>query len=180
MSILLKSIEEFSVDMIQNKNIESCGYENKTKIILDNNLNIYDILWLYLSFLIKNPSAKLYPRTPLGKILLFIFYIIGSFFLCIIYYTLNNIMQLNRSSQAYSKFQKLFQPENKENKASDDILAIILLKKYNNLYGVKEMKETFVNQDNINKKRKTIFDYEIDKLRQKNALILRSKKIFFV
>ena len=89
-------------------------------------------------------------------------------------------MQLNRSSQAYSKFQKLFQPENKENKASDDILAIILLKKYNNLYGVKEMKETFVNQDNINKKRKTIFDYEIDKLRQKNALILRSKKIFFV
>ena len=85
-------------------------------------------------------------------------------------------MQLNRSSQAYSKFQT----ENKENKASDDILAIILLKKYNNLYGVKEMKETFVNQDNINKKRKTIFDYEIDKLRQKNALILRSKKIFFV
>ena len=167
--------------MIQYKNLESYTYNNKTKIILDNNLNIYNTLWVYSSFLLRNPSGELCPRTPLGKILLFIFYIIGSLFLCTIYYRLNNLMQLNRSSiQAYSKLQKLFQPENKENKASDVILAVILLKKYNNLFAVKEMKETFVNQEHINKKRRTIFDIEIERLRQKKALILRSKKIFFV
>ena len=180
-TILLKSVEEFSVDMIQYKNLESYTYNNKTKIILDNNLNIYNTLWVYSSFLLRNPSGELCPRTPLGKILLFIFYIIGSLFLCTIYYRLNNLMQLNRSSiQAYSKLQKLFQPENKENKASDVILAVILLKKYNNLFAVKEMKETFVNQEHINKKRRTIFDIEIERLRQKKALIFRSKKIFFV
>ena len=180
-TIVLKSVEEFSVDMILYKNLESYAYDNKTKIILDNNLNIYDTLWVYSSFLIRNPFGELYPRTPLGKILLFIFYILGSLFLCLIYYRLNNLMQLNRSSiQAYSKLQKLFQPDNKENKASDVILAVILLKKYNNLFSVKEMKETFMNQEQMNKKRKTIFDLEIFRLRQKKALIFRSKKIFFV
>ena len=178
-SILLKSVERFSVDISLYKSIESNEVDNKK--ILDQNLNLYDTLWLYLSILIKNPLGYLYPKTPFGKILLFIFYLFGSLFLCMIYYRLNDLMKLDRTSyQAYSKLKKLFQPENKKNKASDVILAVILLKKYYNIYNIEEIKKNIVNQESNAKKRKTILDSEIDKLREKNALVLKLKKIFFL
>ena len=178
-SILLKSVERFSVDTSLYKSIESNEVNNKE--ILDQNLNLYDTLWLYLSILIKNPLCDLYPKTPFGKILLFIFYLFGSLFLCMIYYRLNDLMKLDRTSyQAYSKLKKLFQPENKENKASDVILAVILLKKYYSIYNIEEIKKNIVNQESNPKKRRTILDSEIDKLREKNVLVLKIKKLFFL
>ena len=180
-SILLENVEEFSVDMLQYKSIESYNYKDKAKIINGYKLTIYDTLWIYLSFLIRNPLGELLPKTPFGKLLLLIFYILGSLFLCMIYFRLNDLIQLNRTSiQAYSKLQKLFEPDNKENKASDVMHSVFLLRKYYTLYNIEEMKQTIVNQDDINKKRRNMIDFEIIKLRQKNIFVLRAKKIHFL
>ena len=180
-SILLENVEEFSVDMLQYKSIESYNYKDKAKIIMGNKLTIYDTLWIYLSFLLRNPFGELLPKTPFGKLLLLTFYILGSLFLCTIYFKLNDLIQLDRASiQAYSKLQKLFEPVNKENKASDVMHAVFLLRKYYTLYNIEEMKQTMVNKDDINKKRRTILDFEIIRLRQKNIFVLRAKKLQFL
>ena len=98
-----------------------------------------------------------------------------------IYFRLNDLIQLNRTSiQAYSKLQKLFEPDNKENKASDVMHSVFLLRKYYTLYNIEEMKQTMVNKDDINKKRRTILDFEIIRLRQKNIFVLRANKLQFL
>ena len=91
-SILLKSVEFFSVDL-------SLSQNKKNSInLMENNLNIYDTLWIYLSFLLRNPTDDKKPKTPIGKYFLFIIYIFSSLFLCMIYYRLNYLIKLNRTS----------------------------------------------------------------------------------
>ena len=181
-TILLQSIEIFSVDVSQYKTIE---LNNLTKnYLMNHDLTFYDTLWMYISLLVRNPNGDYYPKTPFGKILLIIVYIIGALFLCIIYFRLNKLILLDRNSyQAYNKLEKLFQPENKENKASDVIRAVLLLKKYHSLHNVDEMEEKYLkgnlNDENIGK-RKTVVEYEIEKLREKNFLIFKQKKMLFL
>ena len=180
-SILLQSVEEFSVDIDLYKSID-INYLNSlnNKFITNHDLNIYDTIWIYLSFLLRNPLGDLYPKTPFGKMLLFIIYVIGSIFLCIIYLRLNRLMQLDRTSfRAFTKLAKLFKKENNENKASDVIRAVLLLKKYYSLFNVDKIEEEIMNA-NTNKKRKTLIDNHIDKIREKYILILKQKKVILL
>ena len=179
-SILLRSIEFFSYDITL---LETSDVDNKF-IINHHEFNIYETLWIFLSFLMRNPIGLLNPVTPFGKILLFIIFIIGTLFLVMIYFRLSHLMELDRASfQAYSKLEKLFLPENKENKASEVIFSFILLKKYYSKYNTAEMERiiSYEEKNNINnKRRKSIFEFEIYKLREKNILQLKQKKIFFL
>ena len=178
-SILLKSVELFSVDLSVDQNITN-GY---------NLIELYDIIWMYLSFLVKNPSDNKPPKTLFGKILILIAYIIGSLFLCMIYYRLNYLIQLDRTSlEAYTKLEKLFKPENKENKASEVILSFILLKKYYSLYYIEEFKKNSSNNNSINnnnksfikRKRRSVFNLEISKLNEENFMIIKQKRSYFL
>ena len=180
-SILLQSVEEFSVDINLYKAIDLKSLNNlNNKFITNHDLNIYDTIWIYLSFLLRNPLGDLYPKTPFGKMLLFIIYIIGSIFLCIIYLRLNRLMQLDRSSyRAFTKLIKLFKKENNENKASDVIRSVFLLKKYYSIYNVDKIEEEIMNAV-TNNKRKTFIDEHIDKLREKNILLLKQKKVILL
>jgi hypothetical protein len=180
-SILLQNAEEFSVDISLYKAIDVNSLNSlNNKFITNHDLNIYDTIWIYLSFLLRNPLGDLYPKTPFGKMLLFIVYIIGLLFLCIIYYRLSGIMQLNRSSfQAFTKLSRLFKDENKENKASDVIRSVLLLKKYYSLFNVDKIEEDIMNTF-TNKKRKTLIDDHINKLRAKNILLLKQKKVILI
>ena len=180
-SILLRSVEFFSYDitLLEEQDI------NKIFLLNHHEFNIYETLWIFLSFLMRNPVGLLNPVTPFGKILLFIIFIIGTLFLLMIYFRLNQLMQLDRTSfQAYSKLEKLFHPENKENKASEVIFSFILLKKYYSKYNTEEIEKRFANEEkknNLNnKRRKSIFDFQINKLKEKNILQLKQKKIFFL
>ena len=180
-SILLQSVEEFSVDINLYKTIDVGSLNSlNNKFITNHDLNIYDTIWIYISFLLRNPLGDLYPITPFGKMLLFIVYIIGSLFLCIIYHRQNIKMELNRSSfQAFTKLSKLFKDENKENKASDVIRSVLLLKKYYSLFNVDKIEEEIMNAF-TNKKRKTLIDALICKLREKNILLLKQKKVILL
>ena len=93
-------------------------------------------------------------------------------------------MELDRPSfQAYTQLEKLFLPENKENKASEVIFSFILLKKYYSKYNTVEMEKIISNKEknniNNNKRRKSILEFQINKLREKNILQLRQKKNTF-
>ena len=181
-SILLRSIELFSNDLSLLERLYSDTINSN--FLIHYEINIYETLWIYLSLLMKNPGWYVNPRTPFGQLLLFIVYIMGTLFLYIIYFRLNYLMQLDRTSfQAYSKLTKLFLPENKENKASEVILSFILLKKYYTKYDTSEMEKRVAENDKenyINKRRKSIFYSEINKMREKNILILKQKKIHFL
>ena len=180
-SIILQSVEEFSVDIDLYKAIDLNNLNSlNDKFITNHDLNIYDTLWIYLSFLLRNPLGDLYPKTPFGKMILFMIYIIGSIFLCIIYLRLNKLMQLDRPSfQAFTKLTKLFKIENNENKASDVIRAVFLLKKYYSLFNVDKIEEEIMNT-NTKKKRKTLIDNHIYKIREKYILILKQKKVILL
>ena len=92
----------------------------------------------------------------------------------------NKLIQLDRSSfQAFTKLTKLFKIENNENKASDVIRAVFLLKKYYSLFNVDKFEEEVMNT-NTHKKRKTFIDNHIDRIREKNILILKQKKIILL
>ena len=181
-SILLQSVEEFSVDIDLYKSIDLNTLNSlNNKFIANHDLNIYDTIWIYISFLLRNPLGDLYPKTPFGKMLLFIIYIIGSLFLCLIYYRLNRLMQLDNSRfQAFTKLTKLFKDENKENKASDVIRSVFLLKKYYSLFNVDKIEEDIMNTFTEKKRRKTLIDEHIYKLRAKNILLLKQKKVILI
>jgi len=75
MSILLQSVEEFSVDLNLYKAIDLNSLNSlNNKFIANHDLNIFDTLWINLSFLSRNPLGDLYPKTPFGKMLVFIIY----------------------------------------------------------------------------------------------------------
>ena len=183
-TILLRSIEKFSVDLSlsQAKDSNILYYKN----LLHNNFNIYDTLWIYLTFITRNILGDIKPKTPFGKVLIFIIYLFGCLFLCIIYFTVNCLIQLDRTSfEAYSKLKKLFLPENKENKASEVIVSLLILKKYYSLYKINKkeiIKTNIYNDNNDNKRGKSILDLNINKLKEENDddMIFKQKKILFL
>ena len=180
-AILLRNIEIFSNDLTLLKTIDLD--KANSNFLMYHDINIYETLWIYLSFLMKNPGWDENPRTPLGKILLLIIFIIGTLFLYIIYFRIINLMELDRTGfQAYSKLTKLFLPENKENKASEVILSFILLKKYYSRYNTEEIEKKLEENNKENdfkKRRRSVICLEINKMREKNILALRQKKIYF-
>ena len=181
-TILLRSIEKFSVDLslLETKDPKILNYNH----LINTNFNAYDTIWLYLTFITRNILGDIRPRTPIGKLLLFIIYIFGSLFVCIMYFRFNYLIQFDRTDfQAYSKLQKLFLPENKENKASEVILSFILLKKYYSLHKIdeKELETNNIhNENDNNKRRRSFLNLKIDQLKEENILKYKQKKIFFL
>ena len=110
---------------------EAFFYNNKNENY--NNLNEHRLTYnlvrlVYIS--LKQFPKVLTPITPLGKIFLYILGIFGSAFVCFLLRYLNGLFDFNPQEQkAYSKLQKLFNPENKIYKAANLIKLIILKKK---------------------------------------------------
>ena len=85
---------------------------------------------------------------------------------------LTNLIQLDKSSfRAFTILTKLFKNENNENKASDVIRSVFLLKKYYSIFNVDKTEEEIINAF-TNKK-----NDQIDKIREKNILLLKHKKV---
>lgn len=180
-TILLHSVEKFSFDISLQGTTElnyTINNYNVTYHNLDTSLYL-DTLWLYLSVLPHTAIGELIPKTPLGKILILIFHIIGFLFLCIIYLRINKLVQFSPNGiKAFAKLEKLFKPENKENKAADLIRSLFLIKKYYSIYNVDINK---VKENYMDIKRKTFKNIdEIEKIMQKNILKMKNKKIIFL
>ena len=153
--ILIYAIEFFSLDI---KN----GYWNNKG---DNNLkNLYNTIYLYLFFIIKNEFGDIRPKSEIG---LFIVIIIGTFGSLAISYFVYFMLQLIKFSvdeeRAYSKLSKIFNPLNKEHKSANLIKNFILARK------------VFKNYKNIEK------DYLTNKLKIKKTKIYKKsyKKLIF-
>ena len=153
--ILIYAIEFFSLDI---KN----GYWNNKG---DNNLkNLYNTIYLYLFFIIKNEFGDIRPKSELG---LFIVIIIGTCGSLAISYFVYFMLQLIKFSvdeeRAYSKLYKILNPLNKEHKSANLIKYFILAKK------------AFKDNKNIEK------DYLTNKLKVKKTKIYKKsyKKLIF-
>jgi len=180
-TILLYSVEKFSFDISIQRTTELNYAINNSNVTYHNlGTSLYlDTLWLYLSVLPHTAFGELIPKTPLGKILILIFHIIGFLFLCIIYLRINKLVQFNPNGiKAFSKLEKLFKPENKENKAADLIRSLFLIKKYYSVYNVDVNK---VKENYMDIKRKTYKNIDgIEKIMQKNILKMKNKKLIFI
>ena len=114
-------IEYFSI----NKNTGT--YNNKG----DNNFkNFSNVLYLYVFIVKKTAFGDMLPRTLLGKFFIIVFQVIGSFLLAFLFFRLNSIIEFTiEGKRAFSKLEKLFNPENKEYKAASVICKFLKLKK---------------------------------------------------
>jgi len=119
--VLIFCIEFFSLDIIN-------GFWNNKG---DNNLrNIYNCIYLFAFYIVKNNSGDIKVISPLG---LFIMIFGGTSSLFIFSYFLfyiNNLIELTTEEQkAISRIDKILNPLNKEHKSANLIKVIFLIKK---------------------------------------------------
>ena len=127
-SYILHGVEYLSIDTIKG------NYSEKGE---NNFKNTYNCIYLYLFIILRVAFGDQVTRTILGKIILVFGGLIGSMIEGFLIYNLLQIVELNKDEhKAYSKLHKLFNPENKENKAANFIKTVLLIKKH-----VKENKE---------------------------------------
>ena len=128
-TFLIHGTEKFSVDLNDN----SDTYNNLKGINSNEPRRLgyfSDNLWINASTLVSVIFSDYYLLSPVTKALMFLIKITGTLFICIIYYRLNLLVLLDtKDNKAYRKLEKLFKPENKENKACDVIRALLLVKK---------------------------------------------------
>ena len=145
--ILILSIEYFLYD--NNKGFQIDKSDNKLK-------NFYNVLDVYLFYILKNISDKNKPSSTLG---LLIMLILGNFSLIIILYLVYYLKELiefkPEEQKAYTKLIKLFNPVNKEHKATNLIKVFILMKKLSkdfknieNEYTLKKINKNLQFQNN--------------------------------
>ena len=147
-SFLLHGIEALASDVILG--IDDYTNENGLSYYFD---NLVTISWLIL----KNFSCTLIPMTNFGKFILFIFGVFGSGFICIFMKHLNSIYNMNEhEKKAYSKLEKLFDPENKMHKAANLIKLTLVKKRLLILFETKKLNE----KDMSNEKKYVNFIYE--------------------
>ena len=117
-SFFLQSVEAFAYNV---KKAEF-NYINENGLTY----SLVKIIWLTL----KRFPGQLTPMTPLGKIVLYIIGLFGLIFICFFVKYIIGLMDFKPQEQkAYSKLQKLFNPENKIHKAANLIKLTIIKKK---------------------------------------------------
>ena len=119
--ILLYCIEYFSI------NIYNGSFNNKG----ENNLkNFYNVIYLYLFFIIKSIHGNIKTETDLGSLILLIGGSLGLLISSYFIYYINQLVVFKPDEQrAYSKLVKLLNPLNNEHKAANLIKVFMILKK---------------------------------------------------
>ena len=139
-AFFLHGIESFASDIVFG--IDDYTNENGLTYYMD---NLVAISWLIL----KKYTCSLIPMTILGKIVLYILGFIGSGFIFFLMNHLNNMLHLNvHEKKAYSKLEKLFDPENKMHKAADLIRITLVKKRLLIIFETKKLKEKDMNNEN--------------------------------
>ena len=150
-SFFLQGIETFAY----NKKTQEFNYSSENGLTY----SLVKIIWISL----KQFPGHLTPMIPYGKIILYFLGIIGIEFVCFLVLYLNELLDLKPQEQkAYSKLQKLFNPENKIHKAAN--LIKLTLQKKKLLVDFEKKKLT--DNDILNEKKYVNF------LREKNRFYL--------
>ena len=120
-SILIYCVEYFSID-INTRQINNKGVNNLK--------DFYNEITLYCFFILKNVHGNIKTNTILGSIILLIGGTIGLLISSYFIYYINILIEFKpEEKRAYGKLLKLFDPLNKEHKASNLIKAFLLMKK---------------------------------------------------
>ena len=189
-SSMIYYIEYFSINNVLE------NFDNKNETIITNFLNA---LYLVSFSTKKTVFGDIQIKTILGKIICIFGEFIGSFLFFFFFYYINLITKFKPEEQrAFSKLQKLFDPNNQEYKASNLIGSFLKLKRIyiekkavtqrylQKLYPKNEyeklMENKFfmelANEDYININRLIMFN-KMKKKREVNEKIIESKKSSF-
>ena len=117
--ILILCIEYFSID------IKKGVWNNKG----NNNLKkIYNIIYIYLFYVVKMPFGDIKPMTILGSLIMIFVGFSGLLITCFFAFYFNKLIKFNpEEKRAYTKLQKILSPLNNEHKASNLIRFVILM-----------------------------------------------------
>jgi hypothetical protein len=118
---MIWSVEFFTID--KNDDYPNISIDNKKE-------KLFDILYSYFLFTIRNIQNDHDINSILGRILYFIGGIIGMLISSYFIYYVHNKMEFTlEEGESYSKLAKLSNPLNKEHKASNVIQFFLILKK---------------------------------------------------
>ena len=117
--------------------------------------NLMNNVWMILTTINKIGYGDEYPRTNLGRLFIFIIYLIGIFCLSLTIASMTSSLDFTSDERrAYLKLKKIFNPENGEHKAANVIKTILLMNK------------------NIKNRNNVLMD-KIDNLKEKIILYLK-------
>jgi hypothetical protein len=120
-SIILFCVEFFSLD------ISDDFWNNSNENQKENFLNILNT---FLFFITRNIHEEHCIKSLFGKLILYFGGLTGMLFTSYFLFYMNGLIELNPEEEiAFSKLKKLFNPINKEHKASNLIKSIFLIKK---------------------------------------------------
>ena len=155
--IFIFCIEYFSLD--NKKGVWNSKGNNNLK-------NIYNTIYLYIFYAIKNAYGDIQPISILGQIIMIVIGTVGllviSYFF---YYILELIKFTPEEGKAYFKLTKILNPINKEHKAANFIKYFLILKKDLKDYKNSENEYRDKKQNKIKKllkkpRKHSLFDYE--------------------
>ena len=135
------------------RNSENLGFDIKKGIVGNKGLNdlqnLMNNIWMIVITITGVSYGDKYPRTNLGRIIVFIVCLIGMLLIGFSIAIISENINFNENEQkAFSKLKKIFSPENIEHKAGNVIKDLLLMrrnikKSKNNLTKIYNKKELF-------------------------------------
>ena len=120
--------------------LDNHNFFEKDKTHLNKMINV---MWMVGITSFTNGFGDCYPKTIIGRLLTFVFAVIGVVIVSMIIMIIRSYFQMSQGEKkVYLKLKKIFNPENKEHKAANVIREILILRK---LYKMKLMNQ-FSNQ----------------------------------
>ena len=120
--------------------LDNHNFFEKDKTHLNKMINV---MWMVGITSFTNGFGDCYPKTIIGRLLTFVFAVIGVVIVSMIIMIIISYFQMSQGEKkVYLKLKKIFNPENKEHKAANVIREILILGK---LYKMKLMNQ-FSNQ----------------------------------
>ena len=120
--------------------LDNHNFFEKDKTHLNKMINV---MWMVGITSFTNGFGDCYPKTIIGRLLTFVFAVIGVVIVSMIIMIIISYFQMSQGEKkVYLKLKKIFNPENKEHKAANVIREILILRK---LYKMKLMNQ-FSNQ----------------------------------
>jgi len=145
-SFILRGFENMALDI--ERGLEGRKGRNDLQNLMNN-------VWMIFTTINKIGFGDEYPRTNLGRLFIFIIYLIGIFCLSLTTASMTSSIDFTSDERrAYLKLKKIFNPENGEHKAANVIKTIILMNK------------------NIKNRNNVLMD-KIDNLKEKIILYLK-------